>query len=100
MTIWLSRGPSGVPASAGTHSRYIGWSLNPETLSQVAPLSSLTNSPGGEAPAHHTPGSLAWPGCSQKVWSTARALFGSSDLANAGGWDASVQGFPASRERD
>jgi hypothetical protein len=67
MVTWLSSGPSGVPKSAGTQSRYFGWSLKPATLSQLAPPSRLSNRPGGEVPAHQTPGSLAWPGSSQKV---------------------------------
>src|SRR5579863_7238382 len=82
MTTWFSNGPSGVPESAGTHLSYIGCSLNPSTLAQVSPLSSLTNRPGGEAPAHQTPGSLAWPGSSQNVWSTERALAPSATLGN------------------
>jgi hypothetical protein len=69
--------------------------LKPATLSQVAPPSALRNRPGGEVPAHQTPGSSAWPGSSQKLWSTARAR-GSSDLAKAGGLAASVQVAPSS----
>src|SRR5215469_15007674 len=80
MTIWLSSGPSGVPESAGTHLPYIGCSLKPATLSQVAPSSSLTNRPGGEVPAHQTCGSLGCPGSSQKVWLTARPADGSAAL--------------------
>ena len=38
---------------------YIGLSLKPVTGAQVSPLSSLLNSPCGEVPAYHTPGSLA-----------------------------------------
>ena len=95
-TIWLSRAPSGVPPSGGAHCQYIGCSLKPATLSQVSPSSWLTNRPGGEVPAHQTPGSLAWPGSSQKVWLTARAVAGSSDFGNAGGRAASFQVAPAS----
>ena len=49
------------------HWPYIGWSLKPATLVQVSPLSSLTNRPGGDVPVHHTPGSPACPGSSQKL---------------------------------
>ena len=40
----------------------------------MTPPSSERNRPCGEVPAYQTPGSLAWPGVSQKVWSTLRPL--------------------------
>jgi hypothetical protein len=61
-------GPSGVPSPGPpVHFSRIGWSLNPVTDSQVSPPSSERNSPCGDAPAYQTPGSLAWPGVSQKT---------------------------------
>jgi hypothetical protein len=70
--------------------------LNPLTPSQLAPLSAERNSPCGDVPAYQTPGSLAWPGASQNVWSTTRPL----PSANAGGRVASFHVRPLSAERN
>src|SRR5690242_11668380 len=99
MTIWFSSGPSGVPESDGTHFGYIGLSLKPATLCQVSPPSSVRNSPGGDEPAHHTPGSDTGPGSSQNVWLTARTLPSPSTLGNAGGRLASFHVAPRSPDR-
>ncbi len=73
--IECSFGPSGVPScTVPIHSRYCGSSLMPENGAQVTPPSSERNRPCGEVPAYQTSGSLAWPGVSQKVWSTARPV--------------------------
>src|SRR2546427_2919289 len=94
MTISASNGPSGVPASGGAHFGNIGFSFHPATPSQVAPPSGLRNKPGGDVPAHQTPGSLRCPGVSQNVWLTARPCCPSGTLGNAGGRDASFQVWP------
>ena len=91
--------PSGVSSlSLPTHFAWSGWSLKPDTGAQVVPLSALLKSPLGEVPQYHTPGSLAWPGVSQKTWSTARPR--GSPAGNCGGVAASFQVAPPSRLRN
>ncbi len=92
-------GPSGVPScTVPIHSMYGGSSLIGEAEDHVTPPSSERNRPCGDVPAYQTPGSLAWPGVSQKVWSTLRPL-PSAFFVNAGGCFASFQVRPRSVER-
>src|SRR6478752_2934301 len=94
--IECSFAPSGVPSwSPPHHALRFGFALNPATPSHVAPPSTERNRPCGDVPAHHTPGSLGWPGVSQNVWSTTRPL----PSANAGGRAASFHERPLSVER-
>src|SRR6266540_2402859 len=99
--IECSFGPSGVPSCGPPiHALYRGSSFNPETGCHVTPPSSDRKRPWGEVPAYHVPASLAWPGVSQNVWSTARPLSLSGAFANAGGRFASFQLRPRSVERN
>src|SRR5215510_3126548 len=91
--------PSGVSSlSLPTHRCCSGWSLKPATGAHVTPPSSLRNSPLGDVPAYHVPGSLACPGVNQNTWSTARPR--GSPLTNCGGVAASFHVSPPSLLRN
>jgi hypothetical protein len=101
-------GPSGTSVALKVHSATCGLWLKPLTPVHVSPWSSERNRPWGTVPQYHTPGSLAWPGCSQKLLFTARprvvpSAQGSSPSfttgSNFGGPLVSVQVAPPSTER-